>query len=235
MYCDPHIHLLPALDNGPSTVVESLAMLRALQESGTRRIIITPHFYHDRETVSAFIARRRIALRELLTHAGSIGHLSYALSAEVHLSPGVARLPQLERLLIPNTRLLPVELPIGRLDDWAIRELSYMMHKRSITPMICQSERYFLMYSSVDYTKLSSLPSAMYEFTANSLLNKDVLSEVVRLVATDHQVVIGSNAHNAFDRRPIDEGLENKLKSEAPTPYKMLVLQTKECFESVFN
>lgn len=235
MHCDPHIHLLPAIDNGPATVAESLMMLRLLSDGGYRRVIITPHFYHERESVSAFRKRTQLALRELITQAHDIRRLSYALSAEVCLAPGVSRLAQLERLLIPNTRLLPLELPLGRLDDWAIRELSHLIHKRNITPMICQTERYFLLYSPADYTKLSSLPRAVYEFTATSLLNGDILGEIVRQVAAQKPVFLASNAHNATDRRPIDKSLAQKLKEQAPTAYKILTERANSYFEKVFN
>lgn len=235
MYCDAHIHLLPDLDNGPTTASEALFMLRAMQDNGCHRAILTPHFYHDRETISLFLSRRKAALASLLTLAEPISRFSFALSAEVHISPGVSRLSQLERLLVPHTRFLPVELPIGRLDDFVIRELSHMIHKRNIQPIICQTERHFLLHTSTDYEKLVSLPHALYAFSAPALLNHDIVTEVVRLVTSDHCVLLGSNAHNMQDRRPIDRDLEAEISLHSATVYKMLCLHTAACLKPAFR
>lgn len=235
LYCDAHIHLLPDLDNGPCAASEALFMLRAMQDNGCRHAVLTPHFYHDRETVSSFLSRRNTAFASLLSLAEPISRFLFALSAEVHISPGVSRLSQLERLLIPHTRFLPVELPIGRLDDFVIRELSHIIHKRNIQPIICQTERHFLLYTSADYEKLVSLPHALYAFSAPALLNRDIITEIVRLVTSDHRVLVGSNAHNMQDRRPIDRDLEDEISRHSATVYKMLCLQTAAYLKPAFS
>lgn len=42
---DLHSHLLPAVDDGPRDLEESLAMLRRAHEDGTRRLAATPHMF----------------------------------------------------------------------------------------------------------------------------------------------------------------------------------------------
>lgn len=235
LYCDAHVHLLPGMDNGPANPAEALAMLRMMQDSGTHRAVITPHFYHDQETVTAFLARRKEALRSLMTIADPIQRFVFLLSAEVHISPGVSRLPLLERLLIPHTRFLPVELPLGALEDFAIRELSHLIHKRNIQPIICQCERHFILYSQPDYEKLISLPHTLYEFSANALFNDDVVTKIVRLITSNHTVLLGSNAHNASDRSPADKAFEQDIIKTRATAYKILCQETENCLNPAFS
>ena len=56
VYCDCHIHLLPNMDNGPTSIAEARAMIRMLADNGCRHALLTPHFYHERETVTSFLA-----------------------------------------------------------------------------------------------------------------------------------------------------------------------------------
>lgn len=41
-FIDLHCHFLPGIDDGPSTVGETLAMLRLAHASGTRALVATP-------------------------------------------------------------------------------------------------------------------------------------------------------------------------------------------------
>ena len=40
---DLHSHILPGIDDGPSTMEESIEMARLAYEDGTRTIVATPH------------------------------------------------------------------------------------------------------------------------------------------------------------------------------------------------
>lgn len=223
------------MDNGPVNPDEALSMLRMMRDNGTHRAVITPHFYHDRETVTAFLSRRKEALAALTAAASPIKRFQFLLSAEVHISPGVSRLPLLERLLIPHTRFLPVELPLGCLEDFAIRELSHIIHKRSIQPIICQCERHFILYSQADYEKLSSLPHTLYSFSANALFNDDVVTKAVRLITANRTVLLGSNAHDSKDRPPVDKAFEQKISQNRATVYKILCQETENTLNSAFS
>jgi protein-tyrosine phosphatase len=44
---DLHAHVLPGIDDGPRTLEESIALLRAAAADGTRTIAATPHLRHD--------------------------------------------------------------------------------------------------------------------------------------------------------------------------------------------
>ncbi len=235
LYCDAHVHLLPDIDNGPANPEVALTMLRTMQDNGTHRAVITPHFYHDRETVTAFLARRKEALHSFLAVAKPIQRFSFLLSAEVHISPGVSRLPLLDRLLIPHTRFLPVELPLGAFEDFAIRELSHLIHKRNIQPIICQCERHFILYSKPDYEKLISLPHTLYAFSTNALFNDDIVTKIVRLITSNHTVLLGSNAHNASDRPPADKAFEQEISKSRATVYKILCQETENTLNLAFT
>ena len=69
MIGDFHSHILPGVDDGSTSLEESLAMLTLEAEQGVRHVVATPHFYAHHDTPEAFLSRRAAAeamLREAL-------------------------------------------------------------------------------------------------------------------------------------------------------------------------
>jgi protein-tyrosine phosphatase len=81
---DLHFHLLPAVDDGPSDLAESLDLARAALADGTRTVVATPHVRPDLGLTDAREIRERVAeLRASLAAArleldvrcgGELGH-----------------------------------------------------------------------------------------------------------------------------------------------------------------
>jgi protein-tyrosine phosphatase len=83
---DTHCHLLPQLDDGPSSEEEALALARGLARLGVFAIVCTPH-YSRRYPTSHEVARGRLdRLEHQLRGAG----LSIALSLAAEISAAYA-------------------------------------------------------------------------------------------------------------------------------------------------
>ena len=212
-------------------------MLEVLRDACTRQAILTPHFDHRTETCAHFLSRRKAAYIELKKSAGPLmRRLKLLLSAEVYLTEGVSRLPLLDRLCIPGTRCLPIEMPLSRFDRHSMAEIAHLLHKRKITPVISATERHFLLYNRQDYEKLTSLPDTVYQFTANALQNTDIMHEAVRLLNMGKTVILGSNAHNAVTRRPVDEACERYIATGCSrSVFLAFSLKTAAYFKDAFS
>ncbi len=46
-FVDLHSHIIPSIDDGPSTIDDTVAMLRRAYEHGTREMVATPHMFLD--------------------------------------------------------------------------------------------------------------------------------------------------------------------------------------------
>ena len=237
LYCDAHIHILPRMDNGPSDVYESLSMLSIMKASHTKRLIATPHFDPEIETCASFLRRRRESLESLKKAATTeLKRMQLLLSAEVRLCKGVSRLPLLEKLAIPHTRLVPFELPLAGFDRQMMLEFAHIIQKRKIVPVICNTERYFIMYEKDHYEKLRSLPYAVFQFGTTAFCDRNIFYEAVRLVNAGHTVLLGSNAHGLFRRPPFDEKSLDKIKQNSfETTFKLLALKTDSYLRNSFS
>lgn len=45
--CDMHSHFIPGIDDGAKTMKDSIAMLRAMEDFGYRKVVTTPHIMSD--------------------------------------------------------------------------------------------------------------------------------------------------------------------------------------------
>ena len=237
LYCDAHIHILPHMDNGPRDVYESLSMLSLMKASHTKRLIATPHFDPDIETCASFLRRRRESFENLKKAATSeLRHMQLLLSAEVRLCTGVSRLPLLEKLAIPNTHLVPFELPLAGIDRQTMLELAHIIQKRKIVPVICNTERYFIMYEKDHYEKLCSLPYAVFQFGTTALCDRNIFYEVVRLANKERTILLGSNAHGLHRRPPFDEKSADKIRQNSlETTFKLLAIKTDSYLRGSFS
>ncbi|MBQ8351036.1 MAG: hypothetical protein IJY20_03195 [Clostridia bacterium] len=233
MYYDAHIHLLPNMDNGPC-LDAAVQMFRYLKHEDCRLAIATPHFYADRETVDIFLRRRRESHQALRLALGdTFNRFRLFLSAEVLLLPGLGSVAQLQKLCIPGTPYLPIALPLGKFEDWMMREISALLHKRQLRLVICHLERYYFMYSAADFARLCGLPNTIFQVGANALIYSEIAQTVIKLSLAEKNVLLGSNAHNAIDRPPITTSLVNKITNmRGETAYRITSSQTVEFLRS---
>lgn len=111
-YADIHFHILPGVDDGPSSMDESVALARAAVEDGTRVVVATPHVRSGFLTDVSELPDRVRELKERLARDG-IG-LAVRRGAELGHDM-VGRLSQVELDSIahgpPGGRWLLVETP----------------------------------------------------------------------------------------------------------------------------
>ncbi|HHT9111087.1 MAG TPA: CpsB/CapC family capsule biosynthesis tyrosine phosphatase, partial [Candidatus Brocadiaceae bacterium] len=82
---DIHSHILPMLDDGPTTVQESMEMCRIAVHDGIKKIVATPHVENSIFDVNAQTVLEKVnMLNQLIQEAGL--DLTIYPGAEVHLN-----------------------------------------------------------------------------------------------------------------------------------------------------
>jgi protein-tyrosine phosphatase len=107
---DLHFHVLPGIDDGPSTFEDSVALVEAAQADGTKRIIATPHvswhYRNDAATIAALVGD----LNDLLAQRG------IAVEVDAGAEIAMTRVPELRQqdlreLALAESRWLLIEPP----------------------------------------------------------------------------------------------------------------------------
>lgn len=198
---DWHTHVLPAMDDGSRDVTESLALLRTLREQGIDRVVATPHFYADDESVGAFLSRREAAYRSLQAADPSSDLPKLLLGAEVRYYAGISRLAELEQLKIQSTDLLLLEMPTERWSTSMLNELQYLGNMPGVQLVIAHIDRYQRLQprGTVEALCQSGIimqvnASALNDFWGRRLILRQLRNRQI--------LFIGSDCHNMTDRRP---------------------------------
>ncbi|GFE58649.1 tyrosine-protein phosphatase [Geobacter sp. AOG1] len=135
---DWHCHLLPSLDDGPSTMAESIEMARLLRDAGYETVHCTPHLIKGvydagNEAVRSGVGELQTALDregiELKLHAGREYYLDEFLP---HYLQDPLPLGDTQFILVEIPHHAPVEL---------VKETLYRIRQKGYIPLIAHPER----------------------------------------------------------------------------------------------
>ncbi len=204
-YVDIHCHCLPAVDDGPATMSESLALCRALVNDGMATVVATPHQLgrfsgcndapQIREAVSVLNEELRSSNIPLVVMPG----------ADVRVDERICQLLEADKVLTlaDGGKYILLELPSEVFIDIEplLSELAFM----NVRAVISHPERHGVLAKQPQILLKWLEHSAYLQITAGSLLGDFGImpqraawhllnSGIVSLVATD--------AHNLEGRRP---------------------------------
>lgn len=219
---DFHSHILPKMDDGSRSAEESLAMLNALSEQGVSRVMATPHFYANDESVADFINRRQNSLESLMSLKPS-GMPEILAGAEVRYYEGISRLSELKSLCIDGTRLLLLEMQERKWTEYTLRELADISSGGKVTLVLAHAERYIGFQRPDTFYRLleNGILMQMNASFVNGFFTK---RKAIRMLRNNEVHFLGSDCHN-MDTRPPDIGsafktIQNKLGCDFAEGFK---------------
>ena len=203
MLTDFHSHILPQVDDGSSSIEESLALLRMEAEQGIERVVATPHFYANYDNPERFLKRRNesaMRLAEKLEKQGNFPQLS--LGAEVYFFPGMSNSKVLRELTVDGSKYIMVEMPRSPWTKAMYRELEDIYVKQGLVPIIAHVDRYIRPLQTYSIPEnLSKLP-VLVQANASFFLGFYTKHMALRLLKENKIHLLGSDCHNILDRKP---------------------------------
>ncbi|HEX2726651.1 MAG TPA: CpsB/CapC family capsule biosynthesis tyrosine phosphatase [Beijerinckiaceae bacterium] len=198
---DTHTHFLPGLDDGPATLEESLALIRAAAANGITAMVATPHANHQYE----FDAGRTAAALAEVRAASDAGVALYS-GCEVHLSA-----QNIERVLrdprpyaMNQAGYLLVEF-----SDFAIPPAASDIFTRlmdaGVRPVIAHPERNALLRADTARLRAWVAQGAVLQITASSLFErfgKAARASSIELLRLGLVQLVSSDAHDTVHRPP---------------------------------
>ena len=221
---DLHTHILPAMDDGAKDVQTSLELLRMEAEQGIDAVVLTPHFYRDRETPAHFLARRDQSARSLLSAIGQLPAPEQAalprlaLGAEIAWVPNLADWPELPRLCLGSSPYFLLELPFRPWTDQLINQLYELPGRTGLTPVLAHLERYLKAQKRSHLEAVLAL-GVPIQVSAEPLLHLTQRAPVLNLLRTHRAQLIASDAHDLTTRPPnLGQALKT-LRRKLGDPY----------------
>ncbi len=200
---DFHAHILPGIDDGSSSIEESIRMLRLSYRQGVEKIVATPHFYASKESPSHFLKRRNEAwsrLSEALSE-GMTDVPQIYLGAEVYYYTGISHTEDLQSLCVENTNVLLLEMPFHKWDDRMINEVISLAQDTDLTILLAHIDRYLSWQSNDTWDTLVE-NGVLFQVNASAFLDGWRLRRrVCRLLQDGRIEVLGSDCHNMTNRK----------------------------------
>ncbi len=201
---DFHSHILPQMDDGSSSVDESIQMLKLSFSMGVDTIISTPHYYSSHETIEDFLKRRSEKHQLLMNEIKDMSDVpEIIMGAEVAYFSGMNRNKDIGQLCIENTKYLLLEMPFHEWSSLCVNAIKGLITTRGIIPIIAHLDAYLHMIQHND-AKLKELLSLGVIFQANceALLSKTLKHTVLKMIDRNQIHLLGSDCHNMSDRVP---------------------------------
>lgn len=213
---DFHSHFLPNIDDGSSSVEESIAMLRASYEYGVDVICATPHFRPQKESPASFLKRRDEALSKLPKDLDGVPRI--LLGAEVYYFDGISRSESVKDLRLQGTDYILIEMPFARWSENVVRDVCSIKSRLHLTPYLAHIERYLKYQKGTNYIETIIDSGALIQSNAEFFLGLGTSHKAMKMLKNDEIHILGSDTHNMGARRPdlgpARERIEKKLGHE---------------------
>lgn len=219
---DIHAHILPGIDDGSSSVEETLEMLKVMAESGIKKVVATPHYYPDVMTVEGFLENRRKAFEKIKDKIPE--GIEVVLGAEVMIGFDMHK-EDITSLAIEGTDYLLVEMPYGHWDPWVFDEIFKISAKHGVNIIIAHIDRYVNIVRKEDINNIFKL-NLKYQVNVDHLGGFLKTSPAVKMLKSDVVHFIASDCHNMSTRKPHLVNFAKKLKS------KVGEARVKKCMEN---
>lgn len=200
-FVDIHSHILPGIDDGPTTIDESLQMLKLAAASGTTELVATPHA----STAFPFEPQRiHDVFQELSSRSAGVVNLHLGCDFHLNMQNLEEALAHPAQYTINGGRYLLVELPEFLGFSAIRRQLQTLIHAR-FRPVITHPERNLQLQSAIDQLKSCVADGCLIQVTAQSLLGRfgaAARTSAERLIKARLVHFLASDAHNCSSRPP---------------------------------
>lgn len=199
---DLHSHVLPKMDDGSSSVQESVRMLRESYRQGVDVMVATSHFYGHKEDPEKFLRRRQEAMERLEEAYDALSMPELLLGAEVAYFRGMSHCAELRDLRIGESKLLLVEMPFSGWTGRVIDDVCSIKGRLGLTPVLAHVERY---PDKGDFPKYrEALMEAGVYFQCNAEFFQGGLAGMKAMGMMKKNMIhfLGSDCHNMTRRPP---------------------------------
>lgn len=200
---DLHCHVLPAIDDGPATFEESIALARAAAENGIRTLLATPHVNRHYANESRAIAR----LVEDLNDRLRVERIDVEVCPGAEIEAGqIASIAteELERLGLNRGSWLLVEPPFSTDVRW-LPEIIADLQSRGFRVLLAHPERCPGLHREPRMLSELVKGGVRTSITAGSLTGRfglDVRRFSLALAEDDLVHNVASDAHDISKRPP---------------------------------
>ena len=165
-------------------------------------VLLTPHYYPSCEDISAFLERRKRAFQLLSDATEHKKTPRLICGAEVYLERGISKDSDFQKLCIPGTDCVLLEMPYRSLEDWMVEEAEAICYTQNCRLILAHLTRYIPYYDEAAFEALVSLPNTVIQINVGDLLYGSSRKMVLGWMERGFPLLFGSDCHNLDSRAP---------------------------------
>lgn len=233
---DIHSHILPRLDDGSSSVEESLELLQLMKKQGIDKVFATPHFYphiHNNEEFATLVFK---ALNILNDNIKSNSLPEIYLGAEFLYFHGMGDSDSLNEFCFECSSYFLLELNQNCIDKTLIEDLKKIIHDRKLNPILAHIERYFHCKNFGKLLKFVKKENIPLQINASSVLESNLYKNIKKLIKKDLVTYIATDSHSVVGRPPLMKEALAVLEKDFGKEYvKKLIKNSDELFNKIIS
>ena len=205
---DIHTHILPTIDDGPTTMTESLEMCRIAVNDGIKKMIATPHVQNGMYDLDANKVLEKIHLLNQLVKQEGLDLVIFP-GAEVHLSDRLldAEILKESSILTLNggRKYILLEFPFQWVPS-GTEHVIFKLRSMGFTPILPHLERNFKIQRDPYMVRHFAEMGAILQVTAQSItgdFDAAPMKCALWMLKNNLVHVIASDAHSPVGRPPI--------------------------------
>ncbi len=223
---DFHTHILPGMDDGSDSLETSLAMLEQLEKQGISDVVLTPHYYSNREPLDRFLQRRAACFAKL-TEAYH-GSIQLHLGAEVYYSNYLFNNDDLSALCLADSDIMLLELPYNiTLGDHHVDQIWRLASEYNLTLLLAHIDRYASIIKSAKMMDKLLQVGCLFQINLSSL-ERFGKRKVISLVNRGLVDAIGTDCHNLDSRPPAYQKGFEVLRNAVPEHQLQALLESMQ-------
>ncbi|MGL5820927.1 MAG: tyrosine-protein phosphatase [Sarcina sp.] len=202
---DLHTHIIPEIDDGSKSEEMTLEMLKLAEKSGTKQIVLTPHYFKGKYMVPMEEVKLKLEYMKNLINQNNID-IELFCGQEVYFTLSI--LEDFKNGLIGtinDSKYMLIEFNLSRFDFEIndILDILYELKIKGIIPIIAHPERYRDFQKAPEKINDFIEMGCLFQLNAGSItgiLGSDSKKLAKILLKNGIYSFIGSDAHNTGKR-----------------------------------
>ena len=195
---DFHSHIIPNIDDGSTSMKDTINMINEARQAGFTEIISTSHYiqkYYDldcfeREKILYIIKKKVSEKKEI--------NIKLYLGSEIYFTPEIIELVKNKKAsTINNTRYLLFELPMNT-KPLFVKEMVYELMQNGYIPIIAHPERYSYVQENIRYIEELAGMGVLFQSNYGSIIGmygNSAKKTLKKLLKNNLISFLGSDVH----------------------------------------
>lgn len=217
---DLHSHLLFGIDDGSSSLDESVTLIKKASEEGITDIMITPHYMEGSQYNCNNKKKKELFDRLVDEVKKNKIKVNLYLGNEVYISENIVELlNKREIMTLHNSKYLLLEFPSGNM-LYNTKEIIYELVVMGCVPIIAHPERYRIFQRHPEhmeeYLRMGVLLQGNYK-SLFGVYGKDAKKTLKYFLQKGWITFLGSDCHHddKFNVKKLKKKLKSILKSDS--------------------